>query len=120
MPTYDELVLVANEDALERDGDKIRAFIAALARGTRALAARPGQADRRPARREPRPRPQAPARGGEGHAAAVPAAKGTPFGYQEPQAWQEFAAWMRGEQAGDQDPRRHRGFTNNLLPGAGL
>ena len=30
MPTYDELVLVANETALERDGDKIRAFIGAL------------------------------------------------------------------------------------------
>jgi ABC-type nitrate/sulfonate/bicarbonate transport system substrate-binding protein len=30
-------VLVANEDALERDGDKIRAFIGAISRGTRAL-----------------------------------------------------------------------------------
>ncbi len=35
VPSYDELVLVANEDALERDGDRIRAFLGALARGTR-------------------------------------------------------------------------------------
>ena len=37
VPEYDELVLVANEDALERDGDKIRAFIGAVSRGTREL-----------------------------------------------------------------------------------
>ncbi len=41
VPTYNELVLVANEDALERDGDKIRAFIGALSRGTRDLRADP-------------------------------------------------------------------------------
>ena len=34
LPTYNELVLVANESALERDGGKIRAFVSALARGT--------------------------------------------------------------------------------------
>ena len=37
MPTYNELVLVANEDALERDGGTIRAFIGALSRGVRDL-----------------------------------------------------------------------------------
>ena len=44
VPTYDELVLVANEDALERDGDKIRAFIGALSRGTRDLRRDPDEA----------------------------------------------------------------------------
>jgi putative hydroxymethylpyrimidine transport system substrate-binding protein len=37
VPTYNELVLVANEDSLESDADKIRAFIGAVSRGTRAL-----------------------------------------------------------------------------------
>ena len=37
VPTYDELVLVANQDALERDGKRIRAFVGAVARGTKAL-----------------------------------------------------------------------------------
>ena len=44
VPTYNELVLVANEDALERDGDKIRAFIGALSRGTRDLREDPDEA----------------------------------------------------------------------------
>jgi len=34
VPTYNELVLVANADALEREGDKIRAFIGAVQCGT--------------------------------------------------------------------------------------
>ena len=44
VPTYNELVLVANEDALERDGDKIRAFIGAVSRGTRDLRRDPDKA----------------------------------------------------------------------------
>ena len=44
MPTYNELVLVANEDALERDGGKLRAFIGALSRGTRDLRENPDEA----------------------------------------------------------------------------
>ena len=41
MPTYNELVLVANADALERDGGTIRAFIGALSRGMRDLRRNP-------------------------------------------------------------------------------
>ena len=63
VPTYNELVLVANEDALERDGDKIRAFIGAVSRGTRDLRRESRQRHRRPARGQPRPRPRAPAGG---------------------------------------------------------
>ena len=37
VPTYNELVLVANADALDRDGGTIRAFIGALSRGVRDL-----------------------------------------------------------------------------------
>ncbi|HYN51605.1 MAG TPA: ABC transporter substrate-binding protein, partial [Thermoleophilaceae bacterium] len=44
VPTYNELVLVANEDALERDASKIRAFIGAVSRGTRDLRADPDDA----------------------------------------------------------------------------
>jgi putative hydroxymethylpyrimidine transport system substrate-binding protein len=36
VPTYDELVLVANRGRLEEDSDSIRLFLAALARGTAA------------------------------------------------------------------------------------
>jgi putative hydroxymethylpyrimidine transport system substrate-binding protein len=44
VPTYNELVLVANGDALERDGDKFRAFIGAVSRGTRDLRRSPASA----------------------------------------------------------------------------
>ena len=39
VPTFSEYVLVANQDAIGRDGDAIRSFVGALARGTRNLGA---------------------------------------------------------------------------------
>jgi putative hydroxymethylpyrimidine transport system substrate-binding protein len=42
IPTYDELVLVANRESLEGDPQPIRLFLAALARGTAAAAESPG------------------------------------------------------------------------------
>ena len=51
IPTYDELVLVANEDRIADDPEAIRLFIAALERGTRAAVRRPGRA--RPTRSSP-------------------------------------------------------------------
>ena len=41
VPTYDELVLVANRGALEDDPEKFRLFVAALQRGTEAAVAQP-------------------------------------------------------------------------------
>jgi putative hydroxymethylpyrimidine transport system substrate-binding protein len=42
VPTYDELVLVANGNQLEEDSESVRLFLAALARGTAAAAKNPG------------------------------------------------------------------------------
>ena len=44
VPTYDELVLVADEDAIATDPGPIREFLAALERGTYATARDPGAA----------------------------------------------------------------------------
>jgi putative hydroxymethylpyrimidine transport system substrate-binding protein len=41
VPTYDELVLVANGSKLEDEGEKVRLFLAALARGTAAAVENP-------------------------------------------------------------------------------
>jgi putative hydroxymethylpyrimidine transport system substrate-binding protein len=41
VPTYDELVLVANGDQLNEDSEAVRLFLAALARGTAAAAENP-------------------------------------------------------------------------------
>jgi putative hydroxymethylpyrimidine transport system substrate-binding protein len=120
VPTYDELVLVANEDALERDGRRIRAFIGGLARGTRDLDENPNSAIRGllKANRDLDPKLQR---------AAVKVTlpyflppTGRPFGYQDPSAWNEFAAWMRENRILSDIPDASGAFTNDYLPGAGL
>jgi putative hydroxymethylpyrimidine transport system substrate-binding protein len=120
IPTYDELVLVANEDALGREGPRIRAFLGALARGTAALDRRPGQAIDGLLRANP-----------DLDAGLQRAAlrvtlplflppRGRPFGYQDPGAWERFGAWMRENGLLRRVPDASRASTNRFLPGAGL
>ena len=71
VPTYDELVFVANADQRGRPDQALHGGARARRRGP---AARPGRGAEGPARREPRPRPEAPARGARRDAAALPAA----------------------------------------------
>jgi len=120
VPTYNELVLVANEDALERDGDKIRAFIGAVSRGTRDLRRDPAAAIEGllKANRDLDPELQR---------AAVDATlplffppEGRPFGWQDPHQWDAFSAWMKDNQLLEQPPNPAASFDNKLLPGAGL
>jgi len=120
VPTYDELVIVANEDALERDGGRIRAFIGALARGTKDLDEDPARAIDGLLEANPDLDPEL-------QRAAVKAtlplflpARGKPFGYLDPREWQEFAAWMSENRLITKVPDATGAFTNDLLPGAGL
>jgi putative hydroxymethylpyrimidine transport system substrate-binding protein len=120
VPTYDELILVANEDALSRDKDKIRAFIGAVSRGAQALREDPnkelqGLLDANPdldaklqkaSLKETLPLFFAP--------------RGKPFGYQDPGQWDEFTAWMRENHLLSKTPSATGAFTNSLLPGSGL
>ena len=120
VPTYNELVLVANEDALERDGPKIRAFIGALSRGTRELRRDPDAATEAllRANRDLDPRLQR-----EVVKVTLPLffpPRDKPFGYQDPQQWQRFAAWMRENHLLRKIPDASGSFTNDLLPGSGL
>ena len=120
VPTYDELVIVANEDALERDGQRIRAFIGALARGTKDLEEDPGRAidgllDANPDL------------DAELQRAVVKVTlplfsppRGKPFGHLDPRKWQEFATWMSENRLITEVPDATGAFTNDLLPGAGL
>ena len=119
VPTYDELVLVANQSSLARDEGKIRSFISALARGTRALAREPRYIH---ALMDANPDLD------EGLQRAVVAKtlplflppKGKPFGYQDPEAWQEFVAWMNENRLLESTADASGAFTNDLLPGQGL
>ena len=120
VPRYDELVLVANEDALEREGKQIRSFIAALARGTEALRKDPdkGIEGLLDANRDLDPRLQR-----EVVKVTLPLflpERGRPFGYQDPRAWRRFAAWMREHDILRKTPDATGAFSNEFLPGSGL
>jgi putative hydroxymethylpyrimidine transport system substrate-binding protein len=120
VPTYDELVLVANEDALDRDENKIRAFIGALSRGAQALRRNPGKGIQGLLEANPDLDPKL-------QRAAVKVTlplffppKGKPFGYQSPGDWDEFTGWMRDNHLLTRTPSAKEAFTNRLLPGSGL
>ena len=120
VPDYDELVLVANEDALERDGKRIRAFIGALARGTDALGKNPSKAidGLLEANRDLDERLQR-----EVVKVTLPLflpERGRPFGYQDPGEWKRFAAWARQNRIVRKAPYASGAFTNEFLPGSGL
>ena len=120
VPTYNELVLVANADALERDRDKIRAFIGALSRGTRDLRENPDKAIDGLLEANPDLDPKL-------QRAAVKVTlplffppHGRPFGWQDPAQWDAFAAWMKDSQLLENPPDPTASFDNDLLPGSGL
>jgi putative hydroxymethylpyrimidine transport system substrate-binding protein len=96
VPTYDELVLVANREALEAEPEKYRLFIAALERGTDAAVAQPGAAakavldanhDLDAKLTEAEVQATLPLLGAR--------VEGKPYGYMDPEEWRTFSGWMR-------------------------
>jgi putative hydroxymethylpyrimidine transport system substrate-binding protein len=120
VPTYNELVLVANADALERDGGKLRAFIGALSRGTRDLRDDPDKAIEGLLEANPDLDPEL-------QRAVVKVTlplffppEGQPYGWQDPEQWDSFSAWMMDSDLLQQPPDPPAAFDNGLLPGVGL
>ena len=119
VPSYDELVIVANADSLERDRGRIRRFLGALSRGTEDLE-RDADAALRGllrANRDLDPRLQR-----EVVKVTLPLClppRGRPYGWHEPQEWRRFAAWMRQNRLLRREPAPDAAFTNALLPGQG-
>jgi putative hydroxymethylpyrimidine transport system substrate-binding protein len=120
VPTYDELVLVANEDTLERDSGRIRAFIAALARGTEDLREDPDQAidGLLEANRDLDEELQRAALKVTLPLLLPPGER--PYGWQDPKEWNAFASWMQENNLTENVPDARDAFTNELLPGQGL
>src|SRR5215213_9742100 len=98
VPTYNELVLVANEDALERDGDKIRAFIGAISRGTRNLRRDPDGAIEGLLEANPDLDPKLQRASVNVTLPLFFPPQGKPFGWQDPAQWDEFSAWLKDNQ----------------------
>jgi putative hydroxymethylpyrimidine transport system substrate-binding protein len=120
VPSYNELVLVANEDALERDADKIRAFIGALSRGTRVLRDNPEEGINGLLEANPDLDPALQRAVVEVTLPLFFAPRGKPFGWQDPEQWDAFSAWMKDNELLEQPPEPAASYDNELLPGSGL
>lgn len=118
VPSYDELVFVANADALDREGPLIRRFIQALARGAHgmerdpnagvnALLAANHDLDRKLQTASVK--------------ATLPrfiAPRGHPYGWLDPAQWTRFGEWMQAHNLINKSAAG--AFTDNFLPGEGL
>jgi putative hydroxymethylpyrimidine transport system substrate-binding protein len=120
VPTYNELVLVANADALKRDSDKIRAFIGAISRGTRDLRRDPSSAIEGLLKANPDLDPRLQRASVRVTLPLFFPPEGKPFGWQDPSQWDAFSAWMKENQLLENPPDPRSSFDNGLLPGAGL
>jgi putative hydroxymethylpyrimidine transport system substrate-binding protein len=118
VPTYNELVFVANADALERSGPLIRRFMNALRRGEITLRHDPARGVNAlvKANRDLDPKLQAASVKATLPYFAPPAGK--PYGWQDPKAWARFGAWMR--QNGLIQSGVAGAATNRFLPGSGV
>jgi putative hydroxymethylpyrimidine transport system substrate-binding protein len=117
IPTYDELVLVANANRVEDDPEAIRLFIAALEQGTL------------DAIRDPEAATDAVVAAGDGLDPKLTAAEidatlpllhpesERPYGYMNPREWDEFAGFLADEGVIGSLPETEDVLTNELLPG---
>lgn len=120
VPTYDELVLVTSSKTLAHDRDRLRAFMGALSRGTRALARDPERGIQALLNANPDLDPGLQRASVKVTLPLFLPAEGKPFGWQDPAAWDAFSAWMRSNHLLDNPPDPRSSYTNELLPGSGL
>jgi putative hydroxymethylpyrimidine transport system substrate-binding protein len=117
VPTYDELVFVANREALEEDPQKFRLFLAALEHGTEAAVANPGAATQAIAEANPDLEPKLAAAEVEATLPLLaPGKGGRPYGYMDPEEWEAFAGWMRDNGLIDSLPQTSELLDNSYLP----
>ncbi|HET7446168.1 MAG TPA: ABC transporter substrate-binding protein [Solirubrobacterales bacterium] len=119
VPTYDELVLVANKKKLEEEPEAIRLFIAALARGTAAAVEKPAQATAAVLEANDALEPKLTQAEVE---ATLPLLNpsvppGQPFGFMNPDDWDTFAGWMRDNELIEALPTAPELLSNAYLPG---
>jgi putative hydroxymethylpyrimidine transport system substrate-binding protein len=118
IPTYDELVLVANRNSLEEDPQKFRLFIAALARGTDAAVADPKAATTAVTEANSSLEPKLTAAEVEATLPLLAATPpGKPFGYMDPAQWSTFTGWMRDNELIESLSAPGELLTNAYLPG---
>jgi putative hydroxymethylpyrimidine transport system substrate-binding protein len=115
VPSYSELVLVANRKKLEEEPEKIRLFIAALARGTTAAVERPNEATQAILEANDALEPKLTK--AEVEATLPLLAPSVPFGYMDPKEWDTFTGWMRDNELIEALPAASELLSNAYLPG---
>ena len=118
VPSYDELVLVAQRKRLEEDSQEFRLFLAALARGTAAAAKNPQATTKTLLEANPDLDPKLT----KAEVAATlpllnPPLEGHPYGYMDPAAWAKFTGWMRDNGLISSLPPAGSVLSNSYLPG---
>jgi putative hydroxymethylpyrimidine transport system substrate-binding protein len=118
VPSYDELVLVAQRKRLEEDPQEIRLFLAALARGTAAAAKNPQATTKALLEANPDLDPKLT----KAEVAATlpllnPPLNGHPYGYMDPAGWAKFTGWMRDNGLISTLPPTASVLSNAYLPG---
>jgi len=118
VPTYDELVLVANSDTLDDDSEAIRLFIAALERGTEAAAGNPPGATKAVLDAAKGLNPQFTAAEVKRTLPLLLAKRqNEPYGYMDPNQWESFAQFFADQGLIEALPSSDDVLTNDLLPG---
>lgn len=95
VPSYDELVLVAQRKRLEEDPQAIRLFVAALARGTAAAAKDPAATTKALLEANSALKPKLTAAEVKTTLPLLAPPSGHPYGYMDPGQWRSFTGWMR-------------------------
>lgn len=116
VPSYDELVVVANEERLRSDPEPVRQFLAALARGSADLQRDP-EAGLNPLI-DANPDLDAKLQRAviDVTLPYFKAPRGKPYGWLEPKGWAEFGAFMSRAGLLEAEPDG-KAYTNGLLPG---
>jgi putative hydroxymethylpyrimidine transport system substrate-binding protein len=112
VPTYDELVLVAQRKRLEEDPEPIRLFLAALSRGTKAAIEDPKAAAAAVIEANPDLEPKL---AKAEIAATLPLL--SPSGRMNPAEWTKFIGWMRDNGLISSLPTAAEVLSNSYLPG---
>jgi putative hydroxymethylpyrimidine transport system substrate-binding protein len=122
VPNYDELVVVVRSETAHHDGVDLRAFMQALTRGERAVRADPRAAAKLIMAANPSLEEKLQVASIERTLPAAQPAAGKPYGYQNPEQWAAFGAWMYSKGLLKSNPNTTGlpPFTNEFLPGEGI
>jgi putative hydroxymethylpyrimidine transport system substrate-binding protein len=116
IPTYDELVLVANSERIEEDPETFRLFIAALERGTRAAADDPDRAAEIILDAGEGLEPRLTRAETEETLPLLLPERDDPYGYMNPDEWEAFATFLADRGLLETAPAADEVLTNELLP----